>query len=298
MRPPTALREHLHAGDVVLGERILDRHDREPIDPAEQDRTPLLSVEGPVVARQAVRAVGAQLGGGDVERDAHVAPGDEPARSDRLDERLEGFLVAVERRPPSALLGDAGQPAALVEPAAGGPVDLARPVEGFGEGGGAGRHDEEVLHVDAAVGVRAAAEDLDLRHRQRSSRRAAALATAARRVDAAAAWAAAIDVATAAFPPSVAKTAESSRRSMTSSTAAWSAASTPISAGCDQSATLAMARRTSSPPWRSPPSRRSTASPEPVDAPAGASARPSPTVVRTTTSTVGRRPRVPAPMGP
>jgi hypothetical protein len=48
-------------------------------------------------------------------------------------------------------------------------------------------------------------------------------------------------------------------------------------------------RQPSSPPKAVPPSRRSTASPEPVEAPAGAIARPlAPPARRTSTSTVGR----------
>ena len=73
------------------------------------------------------------------------------------------------------------------------------------------------------------------------------------------------------------------------STAAWSAASVPRKAAAISPEILACARRTSRPPKAAPPSRRSSASPEPVEAPAGAMARPrAPPASVTSASTVGR----------
>ena len=73
------------------------------------------------------------------------------------------------------------------------------------------------------------------------------------------------------------------------SISACAPASRPASAGAMISFTFATARRTSRPPNAAPPSRRSTASPLPVEAPAGAIARPmTPPASATSTSTVGR----------
>ena len=106
---------------------------------------------------------------------------------------------------------------------------------------------------------------------------------------AAAACAAAIDTAMVALPPSRRFSGVPSSSISRASIAAWSAASRPISAGAMTSVTLATARVTSSPPNASPPSRRSTASPLPVDAPAGAIARPTAPPARcSSASTVGR----------
>ncbi len=70
---------------------------------------------------------------------------------------------------------------------------------------------------------------------------------------------------------------------------AWSAASRPYRAGAIVSVTLATAPRTPLPPKRAlSPSRSSTASWAPVEAPDGTAARPTAPSARTTsTSTVG-----------
>jgi hypothetical protein len=74
-------------------------------------------------------------------------------------------------------------------------MDLGHPVQCLGERGRSARHDEHVLDVDPPAGVGTAAEDLDLGD------------------------ATAIDVATAALPPRLANTGDSSSASIAASTA-------------------------------------------------------------------------------
>ena len=135
----------------------------------------------------------------------------------------------------------------------------------------ADRHHHQVLDVDAPPRMRAAAEDLDLGQRQRDiGRRRRDGATAARRrrcggglrdrerhrdrrVAAEARLVRrAVELRSASRRPRAGR-ARRGRR--------CAARSAPL--------TLASARATSSPPKREPPSRRSTASREPRDAPAG-----------------------------
>ena len=71
------------------------------------------------------------------------------------------------------------------------------------------------------------------------------------------------------------------------SIASWSVASMPMSLGAMRSLTLETAVRTPLPMWRSPPSRSSTASYAPVDAPDGTDARDMMPPATMSTSTVG-----------
>ena len=185
----------------------------------------------------------------------------------------------------SSLRSNAGhQPPSSATPAsrprtsvAGGEVDLGRPVERLGEAGGAGRHDHEVLDVDAAAGVGAAAEDLDLGQRQRDGLAAAGWrwrhsgCPTTRRGGVGArpsTWR------RRRCPRVDDSDGVPSRPTSTASMPAWSSASSPTSAAAIGPLTWSTARRTSSRRSVGPPSRRSTASPRPVDAPAGAMARP------------------------
>ena len=73
----------------------------------------------------------------------------------------------VSNRPPATLIGNAGKPALLRHQAAGGDIDLVGDFERFVETRSARHHDHEVLDIDAAAGMGAAAEDLDFRQRDR-----------------------------------------------------------------------------------------------------------------------------------
>ena len=105
---------------------------------------------------------------------------------------------------------------------------------------------------------------------------------------AAAAWATAIDVAISVFPPRRLLSGVPSRSTSMRSRASWSLASRPRRAGSISPPTAATACDTPRPPNSVPPSRNSLASPLPVEAPAGAMARPmAPPESSTSTSIVG-----------
>ena len=94
---------------------------------------------------------------------ATSSPGRQAGALDREHQRLERLFVAVERRPPAALVGHTHKEAAFGHQASGGVVDLRRRLQGRGEGFGARRDDHEILYVGAPPGMGAAAEDLDFR---------------------------------------------------------------------------------------------------------------------------------------
>ena len=162
---------------------------------------------------------------------------------------------------------------AMIRPAA--MVDLRRDLQRLGEALGARRHDHEVLHVGAAPGMGAAAEDLDLR--QRNDRRLVAETDSARAEACGSPppHAARQRNGGQALPPSRALFGVPSRATSVASIAglvervaanerrARSRARSARSAPC-----------TSKPPSRLPPSRLSTASRVPREAPAGATPRP------------------------
>ena len=100
---------------------------------------------------------------------AHVLARNKAGALDRPHQRFERLLIARERRPPAAFIGDALQKAALGHDRARGMVDFRRDLERLGEGFGARRDDHEVLDVGSPSRMGAAAEDLDLR--QRNDRR-------------------------------------------------------------------------------------------------------------------------------
>ena len=70
------------------------------------------------------------------------------------------MLVRGEGRPPTTLVGYSLQRPRLPHQRAGGAVDLGRPVQRFGKAGRRGAHHQEVLHVHAPAGVRAAADEI------------------------------------------------------------------------------------------------------------------------------------------
>jgi hypothetical protein len=100
--------------------------------------------------------------------------------------------------------------------------------------------------------------------------------------------AAASDTPKIALAPSLPLLGVPSRSIMAWSRAAWSAASMPRTASASSPPALATACETPLPLQVSPPSRSSTASNSPVDAPEGTAARPAaPDFSSTSTSTVG-----------
>ena len=171
------------------------------------------------VERQPVTAVAAEFAGRDVERDADVVAGLESRALDRVDQHLERLLVARERPASSRprRRRRLQRPRARISRPPRG--RFRRPLEPSAKDSRAERHHHEVLHVDTASRVRAAAEDLDLGQRQ--SAPASRRPVPPQRQPAcapAAACSTASDVAIGALPPSrdlsgVPSSAISARRS-------------------------------------------------------------------------------------
>ena len=239
-----------------------------------------------------VAAAAAELGRGDVERDRDLLAGREAGALDRRDER--------RRAPPRWWRSPAtsrlrrrrrGASRAPAISSAGGAVDLGRPFERLGEVARARADDHEVLDVDAPAGVRAAAEDLDLRQRQQRRRVAAEVPVqrhAARRGRRVRRRHRHRERRVGAEPRLVRRAVELDQPARRAR--AWSAAVMPASARGDLAVDVRRPRaarrgRRSA----APPSRRSSASRDPVEAPAGAIARPiAPPSSATSASTVGR----------
>ena len=159
---------------------------------------------------------------------------------------------------------------------------------------GAGAHDHEVLDVDAPSGMRAAAEDLDLRHRQHRARRrrrgsdTAARPRTRRRH---------------ARPPSTPPAWRWRRAAIlfgVPSSSIRRAVQRRLVGGVEAGDRARRSRRSRGRPRASrrsrrtpsPPSRRSSASPVPVDAPAGTMARPTPPPSSSTSASTVGRPRL------
>jgi hypothetical protein len=90
----------------------------------------------------------------------------------------------------------------------------------------------------------------------------------------AAAHAAATETASTALAPSRLRSGEPSASRSAASRVSWSSASTPIARAASSPRTLATAPRTPRPPYLVPPSRSSTASWAPVEAPDGTTTAP------------------------
>ena len=153
--------------------------------------------------------------------------------------------------------------------------DLGAHPQALREGGRAHRHDHELLEVDLVVGVRAAVEHVHHRHGQHVRGLAAEVAperlAAPRRRRP---WRRRARRRGSRWPRGGPCSGVPSSSIIARSTASWSAASRPCTASASSPLTLATACATPLPPQRSPPSRSSTASNSPVDAPEGTAARP------------------------
>ena len=266
---------------VVLGQRILDRDDR--------------------IARRASRAaarscrrvssslaLAAPAGSGRRgrtprrRRRARWPParaGRKPARSIARASVASACLVGGERRPPAALVGDAlAACPCSASRRAGGAVDLGGPVQRLRRSSPPpGRRPE-------SPGCRARPRRHG-RRRRRSGSRGSGSVQASRPAEIAPQRLARRPRPRRAPRPSTPRWSRCRRdatcsacrraRSAGASSAAWSAASRPMSAAGDLAVHVGRPRASRhSRRTRSPPSRRSTASPLPVEAPAGAMARP------------------------
>ena len=156
------LRQAPPRAPVVLCEPVLDGHDRVARAELLPQRGHAVSVQ--LAALEPVAAVGEDLRRGRVERDPDAVGVTRPPG--RLEDDRDRLLARTEIGREAALVAHRGREAALVQ-------ELLQPVERLhadsqrlGEGGGAGRHDHELLQVERVLRVRAAVDDVQHRHRQ------------------------------------------------------------------------------------------------------------------------------------
>ena len=116
--------------------------------------------------RQHVATVPVELRGRRIEPDGDVTPGRVAGGADRLHQQLHGGLVVIQIRGVAALVTLSRAQTALVQ-------DLAKRVEALGAGAQRlperrepDRQEHELLEVDARLGVRAAVQHVELRHRE------------------------------------------------------------------------------------------------------------------------------------
>ena len=157
--------ERNHAGIVILGHRVLDRQDRVPPTPPGEQLDQRLGFELGPIRSKAIAAAAVELRGRDIDRDPDFLAWHKRGALDGRDQCVERLRVRGEFGPPSALISNAPQAAAIRHNLAGRPVDPRSHRQRLVERGGADRHDQEILDVDAPAGMGAATEDLDHRHR-------------------------------------------------------------------------------------------------------------------------------------
>ena len=224
------------------------------------------------LACHVVSAVAVELARGRVEGDRHAfTAGEVAGLVDRLDDQTEHLFGCVDLRGEAALVSEPGREALARQQLAQRRVDLGTGPHRFGHGRGADRGDHELLEVQlvgawtpplrtlkcgtGSLGV----TPMGLRERHNGTPAEAAIARAA-----------AIDTPTMALAPSRALFSVPSSLMSAPSISARSAKVRPLIAWAISPLTAPTAPRTPLPPKRAmSPSRSSTASREPVDAPDG-----------------------------
>ena len=107
-----------------------------------------------------------KLAGGHVEPQDHLGPVLVAGLDHRLQQQLDGLLVAAETRREPALVAHAGAVALLAQHALEGAVDLGARPQGLGERTEAPGDDHELLDVDVVVGMGAAVDHVEHGHGQ------------------------------------------------------------------------------------------------------------------------------------
>ena len=123
-----------------------------------------------------VRAVAVEFAGGAVERERNVGAGHVARLVDRLDQQLQRRLVGRQIRREPAFVADGGRHAPRVDEFLQRVKHLGAVAQRFAKRRRAERHQHEFLQIDAVVRVRAAIDDVHLRHRQLHFARAAEIA--------------------------------------------------------------------------------------------------------------------------
>jgi hypothetical protein len=164
-----APRQRRPARPVLLGERVFDRHEREFARPAVDHADHRLARAFAAFARKKIATVGLQQRARrDVHGDGHVHAGCKTRALDRLDHQFERHARRPATGTKSAFVGEERRQSALAQDGAGRGANACNRVNRLGDRRRTHRHDEKVLHVHAAAGMQAAAQDV--RHRQREHR--------------------------------------------------------------------------------------------------------------------------------
>ena len=179
-RSPSRRGQLAPAGPVVLGQAVLERHDRVLVDPVGPEVDELAGVERPALALE--RGTGRSrrpspvpstrielVAGSSAMRDLLARP--VAGLLDRPQDDLDGGLVRGQRRGEAALVALADRVPAVVEDPRSAAKTSAPARRRLGERGGPDRGDHELLEVGRVDGVLAAVEDVEERDRQRRSRR-------------------------------------------------------------------------------------------------------------------------------
>src|SRR5690606_24469202 len=110
-----ALGQQLPAVPVALVHAVLDGDDRVLRGPIGEEVDELLAGQALALAGEVVLAVVEELAGGDVQAQHHVLARVITGLADRLEDRLQRFLVAAQVRREAALVADRGRQASALE---------------------------------------------------------------------------------------------------------------------------------------------------------------------------------------
>ena len=167
-RGPQAIGQQLPAVPVILGNAVLDRHDRV----AAHQLGQLFDHLGTAVAAAAkgVAAVFVKLGAGHIEGQRDLVAGAIAGLLDRLDQDVAGGVIA-QVGGKATLIADGGAHALLMQQALEGVEHLGTHAQGFLEAAGTVGHHHEFLKVEAVGGVGAPVDDVHQRHRQQGGHR-------------------------------------------------------------------------------------------------------------------------------
>lgn len=145
---------------VVLGEAVFKADDGVPFGPSGEPVDHGGAVEGRAV--EVVAAGVEEVGGGDIDRQGHVATGDEAGPADGFDSVVEHGPGGGEGGGETAFVGDEGAGVvAFGDQTGGGMKHGAGVSEGVRDRGGGDGEKEDVLDGDLTAGVFAAAEEVD-----------------------------------------------------------------------------------------------------------------------------------------
>ena len=162
---PEEARQLRPAVPVRLAHAVLDGDDREAIGEVRQIAGEGGGGEAALLGLEPVVAVLEELRARHVEPEIHVLPRPVTGLLDRLDEGRERRLVRGKIRRKAALIAHGRGQAACGEQLLQGVEDLGPVAQRFAEARCAHREDHELLDVERIVGVRAAVDDVHLRHR-------------------------------------------------------------------------------------------------------------------------------------